>query len=447
MPAAGEAPAARVFALVPCAGTGSRAGAGGPKQYRLVADLPVLWHSLHALLAVSHIHRVLVVVAAEDEAIDGVLAQNGALDGGRLEVARCGGDTRAQTVYQGLNALLHQGAEPDDWVLVHDAARCLVQAHSIQTLIDACLPDAVGGLLALKLPDTLKVSEQGRVSATLNREDKWLAHTPQMFRIRDLYCALALAEADGFAAITDEASAIEGMGLQPLLVPSRADNIKLTYPDDFVWADALLRLRLGMGMAGAQGTASNATPIPAPVAQPTTATAALASPSSTPVWPWRMGQGWDCHALVPGRALVLGGVTVPHSHGLLGYSDADVLLHAITDAVLGAAGLGDIGRHFPDTDPRWKGADSRHLLAQAMAQVRAIGWEVVNVDCTIVAQAPKLSGHLPQMQRQVADTLGVAVQNVNVKAKTAEQFGPVGQGLSIEAQAVVMLGRHSPAVP
>ncbi len=153
----------------------------------------------------------------------------------------------------------------------------------------------------------------------------------------------------------------------------------------------------------------------------------------------RVGQGWDCHALVPGRALVLGGVVVPHTHGLLGHSDADVLLHAITDALLGAAGLGDIGRHFPDTDARFKGADSRVLLAEAMARVRAAGFELVNLDSTVVAQAPKLAAHIPAMCANVAQCLGVAVGQVNVKAKTAEKLGPVGQGLSMEAQAVALL--------
>jgi len=154
---------------------------------------------------------------------------------------------------------------------------------------------------------------------------------------------------------------------------------------------------------------------------------------------FRIGEGWDVHALVPGRKLMLGGVNVPHTAGLLGHSDADVLLHAITDAVLGAAGLGDIGRHFPDTDPQFKGADSSVLLAEAMRRVRQQGWELVNVDSTIVAQAPKLAPHMPDIQAGVAKALGVAPDQVNVKAKTAEKLGPVGQGQSMEARAVVLL--------
>ena len=155
----------------------------------------------------------------------------------------------------------------------------------------------------------------------------------------------------------------------------------------------------------------------------------------------RIGEGWDVHALVPGRKLILGGVAIPHTAGLLGHSDADVLLHAITDAVLGAAGLGDIGRHFPDTDAQFKGADSSVLLAEAMRRVRAQGWELVNIDSTIVAQAPKLAPHMAAIQAGVAMALGVAPDQVNVKAKTAEKLGPVGQGQSMEARAVALLRR------
>lgn len=154
---------------------------------------------------------------------------------------------------------------------------------------------------------------------------------------------------------------------------------------------------------------------------------------------FRIGEGWDVHALVPGRALVLGGVQVPHTLGLLGHSDADVLLHAITDALLGAAGLGDIGRHFPDTDSQFKGADSTVLLAEAMRRVRAAGWELGNLDSTIVAQAPRLAAHIPAMRATIARTLGVDEGQVNVKAKTAERLGPVGQGLAMEARAVALL--------
>lgn len=154
---------------------------------------------------------------------------------------------------------------------------------------------------------------------------------------------------------------------------------------------------------------------------------------------FRVGQGWDSHALVPGRALVLGGVKLDFDRGLLGHSDADALLHAITDALLGAAALGDIGQHFSDTDARWHAADSAQILAQAATLVRASGWQIANVDATVVAQAPKLAPHIAAMRANIAAALGLEVGQVNVKAKSAEKLGPVGQGLSIEAQAIVLL--------
>jgi 2-C-methyl-D-erythritol 2,4-cyclodiphosphate synthase len=157
----------------------------------------------------------------------------------------------------------------------------------------------------------------------------------------------------------------------------------------------------------------------------------------------RIGEGWDTHQLVAGRPLVLGGVTIPHSHGLLGHSDADALLHAITDALLGAAALGDIGRHFPDTDPAFRGADSVALLAEAARRVRAAGYEPLNVDATIVAQAPKMASHIPAMVSRIAAALGLATDAVNVKAKTAEKMGPVGEGRAIEARAVCLLLRRA----
>ena len=161
----------------------------------------------------------------------------------------------------------------------------------------------------------------------------------------------------------------------------------------------------------------------------------------------RIGEGWDTHRLVEGRPLVLGGITIPFEKGLLGHSDADALLHAITDALLGAAGLGDIGRHFPDTDPAFQGADSGRLLQAAVQRVREAGWEPVNVDSTIVAQAPKMAPHIPAMRARIALLLGLAPECVNVKAKTAEKMGPVGEGLAIETRAVCLLVRRAVLPP
>jgi 2-C-methyl-D-erythritol 4-phosphate cytidylyltransferase len=192
-------------------------------------------HTLAAFQAVERIARCLVVVAPGDHFLS--------LDDPRTQLARCGGSTRAQSVFNGLQVLLDSGADTSDWVLVHDAARCLVTPAQIEQLMDACAHDAVGGLLALKLPDTLKAETAGRVAATVDRSDKWLAQTPQMFRIGALRAALAAQADNGFAGVTDEASAMELAGLQPLLVPGSAQNFKVTYPEDFAMAEAILRSR------------------------------------------------------------------------------------------------------------------------------------------------------------------------------------------------------------
>ena len=226
----------RCFALLPCAGSGSRAGAALPKQYQVVAGQPMVRHTLAAFAAVPRIARTLVVVAPGDATLQH--------EGASVLIAACGGSTRAGSVFNGLKALREQGASAQDWVLVHDAARCLVTPALIDALIDACLPDAVGGLLALPLPDTLKqATAGGRVAATIDREGKWLAQTPQMFRIGLLQQALAAHAPTGFAGITDEASAIEAAGHAPLLVRGSAQNVKVTWPEDFALAEAVLRSR------------------------------------------------------------------------------------------------------------------------------------------------------------------------------------------------------------
>jgi 2-C-methyl-D-erythritol 4-phosphate cytidylyltransferase len=206
-----------------------------PKQYQPLAGRPLVRHTLAAFEAVDRIERCLVVVAPDDLFLS--------LEHSRIQVAHCGGSTRAESVLNGLRALLAQGAAPEDWVLVHDAARCLLTPTQINALIDACWHDPVGGLLALKLPDTLKVEADGRVAATVDRSDKWLAQTPQMFRVGALHAALAATQAQGFAGVTDEASAMEMAGQQPRLVPGSAQNFKVTYPEDFALAEDILKNR------------------------------------------------------------------------------------------------------------------------------------------------------------------------------------------------------------
>ena len=228
--------APRLFALVPCAGVGLRAGAAGPKQYAPLAGKAVVAHTLQALQAVPRLAATLVVLSPDDDEFGRHAPR---FTGPGAWVERCGGQSRAQSVLNGLAALRERGVADGDWVLVHDAARCLVQPAWVDRLIDACVDDPVGGLLALPLADTLKHAAAGRVASTLNRHAKWLAQTPQMFRLGLLHEALAA----GTAGITDESSAIEALGLAPLLVPGEAENFKLTWPADFALAQRLLETR------------------------------------------------------------------------------------------------------------------------------------------------------------------------------------------------------------
>lgn len=234
------APTPRCYALVPCAGIGARAGADGPKQYAPVAGRALVAHTLDALAAVPQLAATLVVLALDDDRFEQAVPR---FAGARGWIARRGGATRAATVANGLAELADRGGEADDWVLVHDAARCLLRPEWVGALIDACRADAVGGLLALPVADTLKQARDGRSVATVARDDKWVAQTPQMFRLGLL--RRALREAGD--AVTDEASAVEFIGLQPRLVTGHADNLKLTWPDDFARAERVLAERAAHG--------------------------------------------------------------------------------------------------------------------------------------------------------------------------------------------------------
>ena len=231
-----QSPTVRCFALVPCAGAGARAGSRTPKQYVALAGTPMVSHTLAALAQVARIGLVVVAIAPEDDEFERCVELPSS---SRFAVARCGGASRAATVAAGLAELAQRGAGADDWVLVHDAARCLVRAEWIDRLIDACATDPVGGLLAVPVADTLKREAEGRVAVTLPRVGVWQAQTPQMFRLGMLTDALARAG----AGATDEASAIEALGLAPLLVPGSSQNLKITQQEDFALAEAILRAR------------------------------------------------------------------------------------------------------------------------------------------------------------------------------------------------------------
>ncbi|MBN9428943.1 MAG: 2-C-methyl-D-erythritol 2,4-cyclodiphosphate synthase [Burkholderiales bacterium] len=405
-PSAAAAP--RCFAVVPAGGVGARLGAGEPKQYLSLAGRSMLQWSVQALLAADWIERVLVVVAPGDERAGQLLA-----GWPRVEVLARGGATRRDTVSAGLAALAAGGAAAGDWVLVHDAARPGLERDALERLRAEVADSPVGGLLAVPVGDTVKrcavagdagddaaasspsSPARASVAATVPRDHLWLAQTPQMFRLGLLADALRRFDA------TDEASAIEQAGHAPRLIEGARDNFKVTTADDL----RLMRQLLEQTMTAR----------------------------------FRIGQGYDVHALVPGRPLIIGGIEIAHTHGLLGHSDADVLLHAITDALFGAAALGDIGRHFPDTEQRWRGADSFELLREATRRVRAAGWQPGNVDATVIAQVPRLAPHLPAMGQRIARALEIDVVQVNIKAKTNERLGFLGRSEGIAAEAVVLL--------
>jgi 2-C-methyl-D-erythritol 2,4-cyclodiphosphate synthase len=289
-------------------------------------------------------------------------------------------------------------------VLVHDAARPCITRAEIDALLDACAAEAAGGLLAAPLADTLKrADDAGRVAATPPRDGLWRALTPQMFRLGLLRQALRAAN-DAGREPTDEAQAVEWLDESPRLVAGSAGNIKITTAADLTIAAAQL---------APQGA----------------------------VMDLRTGSGFDVHAFGPGDAVVLGGVRIPWTQGVKAHSDGDVLLHALTDALLGAGGLGDIGQHFPDTDPRWRGADSTQFVRHAMDLLAAQGWRLLNADLTLLAEAPRINPHRAAIVECIAAALGVAREQVNLKATTTEKLGFLGRAEGLAAQAVVLIAR------
>jgi 2-C-methyl-D-erythritol 4-phosphate cytidylyltransferase/2-C-methyl-D-erythritol 2,4-cyclodiphosphate synthase len=310
-----------------------------------------------------------------------------------------GGERRQDSVRQAFERV-GRNAEV---VVIHDAARPLVTDSLIRRTIDAAF-DAGAAIAALRASDTVKRADSaGRVTETLPRDQIYLAQTPQAFRVDVLRHALTIR-----ADATDEAALAEQAGHPVQLVDGDPRNVKITTPDDLALAETLL--------AG--------------------------TPEGVPYDRIRIGNGYDLHRLVEGRPLVLGGVTVPFDKGLLGHSDADVICHAVTDAILGAGGAGDIGRHFPDTDAAWKDANSLDLLRRAAAMVAAAGYTVINVDVVVVAERPRLAPHVDAIRARVAGAIGCDPSQVSVKGKTNEGVDSVGAGAAIAAHAVALVARH-----
>jgi 2-C-methyl-D-erythritol 4-phosphate cytidylyltransferase/2-C-methyl-D-erythritol 2,4-cyclodiphosphate synthase len=409
---------AAAAAVVVAAGSGTRLGLPA-KALLPLAGRPALAWSLDALEAAAEIASV-VVVAGEHtrDAIAEMLASGEWPKAGA--VVR-GGARRQDSVLAGLRA-----TDPAaDVVAVHDAARPLATAALFNAVVRAAREHGAA-VAAAPVSDTLKRVAEGRVLATVERAGLWAAQTPQAAR-RGLLL-------DGFARlgdgdVTDEASLCEAMGVPVAIVPAGADNLKITHPADVAVADALLRARL---VVGGDGAAEAAPAAAAGRVSELTEGSVVPNPPRLP----RTGIGYDVHRFAPGRRLVLGGVAIPHDAGLDGHSDADVLLHAVCDALLGAAGLGDIGQHFPPSDPRFAGADSRDLLRKSARLVRAAGYAPVNVDATLIAEAPRIGPHVPAMRAAIAGCLGIDPGAVGVKATTNEGMGFVGRGEGIAALAV-----------
>jgi len=384
----------RVAAIVAAGGLGRRVGTEVPKQFLQIGGRTIVERSVDAFLSHPAIDQVVVVLpeGAVPPAAWSACSKP-------LRVVP-GGDRRQDSVAAGFAAV----DDRCELIVVHDAARPFVDASTISRVI-AAAGERGAAIAAVPASDTVKEAAPGAppvVRRTVPRDSIWLAQTPQAFARRVLADAIALGRAG--ASGTDEAALAEQAGHVVRLVEGSPGNLKITTPADLAAARALL--------------------------EPRPAAASL---------PPRVGAGYDSHRFVDGRPLRLGGIEIPHPQGLHGHSDADALCHAITDAVLGAAALGDIGRHFPDTDARWRGADSVDLLRHAVALVREAGYRVINVDAVVVAERPSLAPHVDRIRARLADVLGVDVAAVSVKGKTNEGMGETGRGEGLVVHAVAML--------
>ncbi|MBO8141264.1 MAG: 2-C-methyl-D-erythritol 4-phosphate cytidylyltransferase [Firmicutes bacterium] len=403
--------------IIPAAGRGRRMGqAGRPKQYLPLFGKSILRWTMEACAASRAVRELILVVAAEDAAsFQAELATRRPLDKPVRVVP--GGPERQDSVRAGLAAV----GRGTDVVAVHDGVRPLVKP----ALLDAVLAAAArhgAATAAVPLKDTVKLVEGPWVQATPERERLRLVQTPQAFRRELLEDAHFRAVREGWRA-TDDATLVERAGHPVAVVEGAYDNIKITTPEDLLLAETLLRARewqLGTG----------AVPQQAPAAGRQQAQEGASV---------RIGIGYDVHPLVACRPLILGGVEIPFELGLAGHSDADVLLHAIMDAMLGAAGLGDIGVHFPPGDPAYAGASSLKLLEEVRERVAERGFRVGNVDATVVAERPRLRPYVPAMVERIAACLQVAPEAVNVKATTAEGLGFVGARQGIVAHATALL--------
>jgi 2-C-methyl-D-erythritol 4-phosphate cytidylyltransferase / 2-C-methyl-D-erythritol 2,4-cyclodiphosphate synthase len=376
------------IALVVAAGRGTRLGAPLPKQYLPLGGVPVLRHGLRTLLAHPAIASVRVIIHPDDRAHYDAAA--GGLD---LMAPVDGGAQCQDSVRNGLESL---AGEAPDLVLIHDGARPFLD-HGVIDRVLAGLESHQGAIAALPVQDTVKRGNGVRIVATIDRSALWRAQTPQGFHYRPILDAHRAAAG---AELSDDAAVAERAGIAVALVEGSEDNFKVTTMDDLARAERHLAARNG---------------------------------------DIRTGQGFDVHVFGPGDHVWLCGVAVPHAQGLVGHSDADVGLHALTDAMLGAIGAGDIGMHFPPSEPQWRGAPSHRFLRHAAGLVAAAGGSIAHVDVTIICERPQVGPHRAAMTARIAEILALAPTRVNVKATTTEGLGFTGRGEGIAAQAVATI--------
>jgi 2-C-methyl-D-erythritol 4-phosphate cytidylyltransferase/2-C-methyl-D-erythritol 2,4-cyclodiphosphate synthase len=381
----------RTVALIVAAGRGHRVGGALPKQYQAIGARSVLRHTLEQFSGHPAIEAIQVVIAAPDRVL-----YDAQTVGLVLRRAAIGGQTRQRSVLNGLEALYD---EPPDIVVIHDSVRPLVSAETISRSIDAVTGSHVDGAVAcVPVTDTLKRVAGDRIAGTVERAGLWRAQTPQTFRFAPLLAAhravATLGDSDD-TALTDDVTVAERAGLEITMIQGEERNFKITTGDDLERARRELAPRLET----------------------------------------RTGTGFDVHAFGPGQSVTLCGVTVPHTQGLVGHSDADVALHALTDALLGAIAAGDIGQYFPPSDPQWRGAASERFLRHAADLVARDGGRIVNVDLTLICEQPRIGPYRAQMRERIAAILGIPPGRVGVKATTTEKLGFAGRGEGIAVQA------------
>jgi 2-C-methyl-D-erythritol 4-phosphate cytidylyltransferase / 2-C-methyl-D-erythritol 2,4-cyclodiphosphate synthase len=390
-------------AIIPAAGSGVRFGGERPKQFLEIRGVPIIIHTLRCFDDCPDIDGIIVALQPAETDSFQKLLKSYALRKPILVVS--GGKERSDSI---ANALAAAGEWCPELVAVHDAVRPFVTAAQISAVL-ARARETGAAILALPSTDTIKEVENGLIQRTIDRRRIYRAQTPQAFRYELLLRANEEARAQGLrsAVATDDSLLIEQLGLPVAVVEGSPRNIKITTPDDLLQAEGILEMM-----------------------EPTT--------TQSPV---RVGLGYDIHRLVAGRKLMLGGIEIPYERGLLGHSDGDSLIHAVIDALLGAAGLGDIGAHFPDTDPRFENADSAALLAHACGLLKDNGYQIINIDATILAERPKMMPHIPAMRSRLAEAMTLDRSQINIKAKTNEGMDAVGRGEAIAAQAIVLIER------